>query len=180
MRVFTAKSEAFRTAPFDVKNVSDACCAPQWQEGERRLRLNRGASNLQIQIIARVDRYGGSGTARTQGSPVVAVAWKGVEATTTEVVLASATVDLKAVRNGYQYVQLFSPEQRGHNDSDAVAIEGNSDGIKETGTTEIQRPRGQVVLRLKWAELGEAESKEGGRDAVLVVRGASGLAKATL
>lgn len=110
---------------------------------------------------------------------VVAEAEAGV--TSTEIVLASASLELDAARDGYNFVQLFSAGR--NTDDDACSLGEKEDkrkgGIEHEEVTEEPRPMGQLVLKLEWAEVGQdgAGEEEVRGHAVLVVRGASGLAK---
>ncbi len=123
---YTGGNDAFRTAPFDVKPLISASCSPQWYEDHRRLRVTRGVTNLRAEIIAKVrrgatGRIGGrtnSNNRQRQGQQKKqAFAAEGTTmktgATTElgadEIVLAHASVDVDAVRDGYNYIQLFSP-----------------------------------------------------------------------
>lgn len=121
-------NNTFRTAPFDVKPLISASCSPQWYEGHRRLRVTRGITNLRAEIIAKV-RRGATGRVggkkkknnrqrqqqeELQASPAEGTTMNKKTAETTElgadeILLALATIDVDAVRDGYNYFQLFSP-----------------------------------------------------------------------
>lgn len=163
--------------PFHVKQLGGATCAPQWKEGSRTLRLNRDITHLRAEILARIEQ------------PKTGLETAVGTTTTAEIMFATASLDLTATKNGYNYVQLFSPpageNDNGHSSTSldsGVALEGAYEGQ----TTAAVRLMGQLVLRLAWLEAGEASLAENGHGekrghaVFLVVRGASGLAKADL
>lgn len=135
-------SNAFRTAPFYVKQLSTRTCSPQWYEGHRRLHVTNSVTSLRAEILAKVDlgSRGKGGTTpgnerkgqqeQLQAPPAEGVTptGRGVGgaaeiAAKSEIVLAYASVDLNAVRDGYNYVQLFSS---GHRDDDMDDSGGSS------------------------------------------------------
>lgn len=167
---------AFRTKPFHVKQLGGATCAPQWQEGNRTLRLNHDTSHLRADILAALE------------PPRDALATATCPAKT-ETVFATACLDLAATKSGYNYVQLFSPVIGESDSSSSSTSTGHTmamDGPYEGQVAAAARLMGQVVLRLAWVEPGEGRWEEGGhgekREHVvfLVVQGASGLAKADM
>lgn len=137
-----SNSNAFRTAPFYVKQLSTMTCSPQWYEGHRRLHVTNSVTSLRAEILAKVDlsSRGNGGTTmgnerrgrqqQLQAPPAEGVTptGRGVGgaaevAANSEIVLAYASVDLNAVRDGYNYVQLFSS---GHRDDDTDDGGGSS------------------------------------------------------
>lgn len=121
------KNNAFRTSPFILKPL-DRSCSPQWYEGHRRLRVSKGSTFLRAEIVAKVDRGSKgragatSGTSKGQRQPQQQQAppaegllssrgGRGLaELGDDELILAFASMDVNAVRDGYNYIQLFSPE----------------------------------------------------------------------
>lgn len=147
-------------------------------------------TKLRCQIIARVEKRSSSDTALVtdlKGAPAAEAMAIGmpmpvaVEAgvTFTEIVLATASLDLDAARDGYNFVQLFSAGRHAdEDDTRTVGEERTKAGIEQEEVTEELRPMGQLVLKLEWVEDGqEGGSEEAWGHTVLVVRGASGLAK---
>ncbi|CAM9640751.1 unnamed protein product, partial [Ectocarpus sp. 12 AP-2014] len=208
-----SNSNAFRTAPFYVKQLSTTTCSPQWYEGHRRLHVTNSITSLRAEILAKVDlgSRGKGGTTmgnerrgpqqQLQAPPAEGVTptGRGVGgaaeiAANSEIVLAYASVDLNAVRDGYNYVQLFSSGHR-HDDMDdgggsstrraesGSETDGQgTDEEKEATTVKSARPMGQLVLHLGWVEPSEGGGSKvelgGGRGyTTLVIHGASGLAK---
>lgn len=187
---------SFRTTPFHVKQQLGGVvsCAPQWHDDHHGLRIDRSVTNLRCKIIARVEKSSSSSsdttavvTDREMAAATAAVATPAgvvmaAEAgvTSTEIVLASASLDLDAARDGYNFVQLFSAGRS--NDGACILIseeEESKTRIKREGRREEPRPMGQLVLKLEWGEVGQegAEKEEVRGHAMLVVHGASGLAK---
>lgn len=256
VRISAGNTEALRTAPFPVKDQLGgggvSSCSLQWHdEGHHSLRVDQSVAKLRCQIFARVDkRRSSSDTAAAANAGVVtdrerapvadamaivaagaAGVAGGVEAgvtSSTEIVLASASLDLDAARDGYNYVQLFSAGRNNDDDEDDgdtfcdVSEERNKktgdkreqmgcklskearkktvgereaigcnllsekrrkksrDEQEEEEMGEGPRPMGQLVLKLGWAEVDRESGSEevwGGHTMLLVVRGASGLAK---
>lgn len=153
-------NNAFRTAPFYVKALARGGCSPQWYEGHRRLRVNKGTTNLRAEILARVDR--GGATFRRGGSKTdisnrqrqqLAPPAEGVVSNNrelaglaaNEIVLASASVDLDAVRDGFNYVQLFSPENP-ENYADGGGVSGG--GSKRPEGEEGGRTRASIAAKM--------------------------------
>lgn len=184
----TGNGPAFRTAPFHVKQLGGKSCSAQWHEGHHSLRIDGSVTNLRCQIYARVDNKKNDdiGVGRTKKAPAAEVGMGAVGAveaggtTSAEILLACATLDLNAAREGYNFVQLFSP---GRND---VYKDGTGDfselrNAQGGAVEEEARLMGQLVVKLEWAEVGqegaEEEEEEARGHTVLVIRGASGLAK---
>lgn len=100
--------------------------------------------------------------------------------TSTEIVLASACLDLNAAREGYNFVQLFSPGRSDiYENDDNGNFQQERSGQGEMVDEEEHRLMGQFVVKLEWAEVGQEglEEEEARGHTVLVVQGASGLAK---
>lgn len=165
VRISAGNGVAYHTSPFRVVQLGGrATVAPQWREGEGRLRIDRGIGCLTCHVLARVDRPsrgGGSGDGRERGSITPSAA--------SDVAIATSCIDLATARDGYNYVSMFSPEPDGGEDLDV--------GVHGQAATRMGRLLGQLIVRLNWIEggvgvlLGEAVGY-----ATLVVHGASGLA----
>ncbi|CAM9193761.1 unnamed protein product [Scytosiphon promiscuus] len=191
----------FRTAPVDVKQFKRASCSPQWHEGHRYLRVTESFTNLRAEVLARVERRSVRALAPPAEGVVATGAGEGaVDLAADEVLLAHALIDLSAVRDGYNYVPLFSPEDADTNKDDygthqaklrrdddgqetAAEYQGSASDEEEAATIRSARPMGQLVLRLSWVEPQEGlkareEARAGSGHTTLIVRGASGLAKA--
>ena len=175
-------------------------CAPQCHDGHHGLRIDQSVTELRCHIIAKVEKSSCSSSSDTAAvvtqremaaatpaaTPAGGVMAAEAGVTSTEIALASASLDLDAARDGYNFVQLFSS---GRNNGGACILvseeeeeeeeEGRYTGIEQEGRGEELRPMGQLVLKLEWGEVGQegAEEEEARGHAVLVVRGASGLAK---
>lgn len=123
-----SKKSAFRTAPFDLKPLARSC-SPQWYEGHRRLRVTKDSTTLRAEIVAKVERRSKrKGAAKNddvsnrppqpqqkqapQAEGLLPRRGRGgmAEVGDDELILAFASIDANAVRDGYNYIQLFSPE----------------------------------------------------------------------
>lgn len=117
-------NNAFRTAPFHLKPLARSC-SPQWYEGQRRLRVAEGSIFLRAEIIAKVEwgskgRGGSKNDASRRQRQQQAPPAEGLlprrgdgalaELGDNELILAFASIDANATRDGYNYIQLFSPE----------------------------------------------------------------------
>lgn len=188
VRISAGEDSAFRTAPVPVNQLPGEPCALQWHEGKRGLRVNRGVANLSGQVLARIERRSSrdNGQGRTppaEGTTTVGAAEAPKESkSATEIVLASAFMNVDSARDGYNYVQLFSPDRNSHEDGGSTSLgEGGTLEREREDATEVGgRLMGQLVLRLKWVESGHEGFERAGRHAALVIHGASGLAKADL
>lgn len=181
VRISAGNETVYRTSQFRVDpqygGAATGSTTHQWHDGECRLRIDRGVTSLRGELLAKV--------AQSPESPD-ALGRAPSAAGTTEHVIATATVDLSTVRNGYNYITMFSPSR---NDSVGVAGEGNgerteldsvapADGRDEAHVA-VPRLLGQLILRLNWIEREGREDSKGGLDnVILVIHGASGLAKA--
>lgn len=119
-------NDAFRTAPFYMKAPYRGACSPQWYEGHRRLRVTEGTTKLRAKVLARVDRGGVAGRERGKGDKsntqrqqqqhappaegLISTSREMAGLAANEIVLAFASVDLDAVRDGFNYIPLFSPD----------------------------------------------------------------------
>lgn len=158
-----------------MKQLANVPCTPQWREGDRHLVIDRGVTNLRGDIIASVERRG----SRSNGRPQVPSVADEM-ATSAEITLASASLDLDAARDGYNYVQLFSPAPRYGEDGGSSLSVGGPEKIEQQEIAEEARLMGQLVLRLNWMEPGAESPDQRGEHAILIVRGASGLANPDL
>ena len=142
------KTSAFRTSPFMLKPLARSC-SPQWYEGHRRLRVSKDSTILRAEVVAKVDRGtkgkagATKGTGRAHGQsqqqqqqqqapPAEGLLSNSgrrglAELGDDELVLAFASMDVNAVRDGYNYIQLFSPEPLEDDGGDS-----NSSAGKET------------------------------------------------
>lgn len=143
---------ACRTSPFRVRQLAGATIGePEWHDGERDLRIDKGVGYLTCQVLVK-ELLPASSDGDPSGTRI---------AERKEVVIATTCVDLATVRNGYNYISLFSP--------------GPDSGEDER----VGRLLGQVILRLNWVERGaETKPEAAVEHATLLVRGASGLATA--
>eukprot|EP00752_Nemacystus_decipiens_P007665 g6853.t1 len=192
-------NSAFRTSPFALKPLARSC-SPQWYEGHRRLRVSKDGAVLRAEIIAKVEQ-GSRGRAKATSdiskgqrqSQQKAPQAEGLlssrgrrglaELGDDELILAFASMDVNAVRDGYNYIQLFSPESLEDDGNGSNGTGVGEDGNEDAATALSARPMGQLVLRLSWVEPGGGcgENDEAGGGAghtTLVIHGASGLAKA--
>lgn len=181
VRIYADEGNAYRTAPVRVNQVAGFSSTYEWHEGERRFRIHRGVHHLRAQIIATVMEKNIPGSI-AGGSEVVtaqAEVTGGVPGmTANDILLATSSVDLSAIREGYNYVQLFSPRlEDGEDTWSSRSGESEKETKQEATAAEAVRLMGQLVLRLHWIAPGEG-GEEG--HATVVIHGASGLAKADL
>lgn len=156
-------NNAYRTAAFHVKQFNRASCSPQWHEGHRRLCVNQGLTTLQAEVLARVERGSSWGEAggnsvgvkqqaqqrqeerqqhrqqaqqapQAEGMLATGSGPRAPNLAADEIVLARACIDLSAVRDGYNYVQLFSPEDAEDAEHGCVAPQsfGGKKGVKKS------------------------------------------------
>lgn len=143
---------ACRTSPFHVRQFAGAVIGePEWHDGESSLRIDEGVEYLTGQVLVKEllptssDHYP-SGTGRADKQ---------------EVVMATTSIDLATIHNGYNYVSLFST--------------GPNSGKDE----QVGGLLGQLILRLNWVEPGAGTNTEKRAEyATLLIRGASSLATA--
>lgn len=140
------KTSAFRTAPFTLKPFARSC-SPQWYEGPHRLRVTNASAFLRAEIVAKVERgsKGKAGakkdTIKSQRQPQQQQAPPAEGLLSSrgkrglaglgddELILAFASIDVNAVRDGYNYIQLFSRQSSEDDEGGSKRSGGKEKGL---------------------------------------------------
>lgn len=121
---------AIYTSPYCVKQqLVGGSCSPVTHDRERYLRINQGVTHLHAEVIAKSQDI-----VSTHGKPVA-----GKEHEERGRILAVTSVDVNAIRDGLNHLELFRPGQSG----DAT---GNSSPYENDGDAQ----NGHLALRLSW------------------------------